>query len=139
MKSLIIVFTIIAVCSCFQMDDYKSNFFNDSEKITSEKDRYTYISRFVNKDDKSFEITFNSLSGSSTVFKSILNEGTSLKITLNKKIRSGELKLVIIDPLNKVFDISNGDNLFYLKEYGEYKIKILAFKATGNVKLFYEL
>lgn len=139
MKSLILILLIIPVLSCFQMGDYKSSFFNDNEKIVSEKDSYTYISRFVSEDDKNFETTFNSLSGVTTIFNSYLLEESKIRITLNKKIKSGEVKVVLIDPTNKVIDITTGDNQLCIKETGKYKIKILAFKATGSVKLFYEL
>lgn len=135
MKVIFYILSILLITSCFQMDDYKNDFFNNQRKITNTQDSYTFLQRSLDVNSNEINLTFSSLSGSDTIFSKSYFKDDIIEFDLSQDLQSGEVKVVIITPDNDVKYLYPGSNRFIAHITGIYTIKVLAYNASGNIHL----
>lgn len=135
MKVIICVLSILLITSCFQLDDYKNDFFNNEKRIINSRDSYTFLQRSLEASNSEINLSFSSLNGSDTLYSNYFNKGEVIDFTLFQELVSGEIKIVLISPDDKVIPMYPGYNRFVAQSTGVFTIKVLAYNATGSIKL----
>lgn len=133
MKVTFCILSILIITSCFQMDDYKNDFFNNQRKITNSEDSYTFLKRSLDVNNNEINLTFSSLSGSDTIFSKSYFKNDIIEFDLSQELQSGEIKVVIIAPNNDVKYLYPGSNRFIAQTSGTFTIKVLAYNASGYI------
>lgn len=135
-KSFLIV-SIIFISSCFQVEEYKYNFFSDEEDISTREDSFNYLSRNRMIKDNNIEYSFSNLTGTETIVEFTLENVTTISISYIKDLNRGELKTVLISPDNLTQTIKPGINILNCELPGKYRIRAISYDSTGRLALRY--
>jgi hypothetical protein len=132
--SLMVVFTA-GGCSG---SEYQRSLYKDDSKIISQSDSYSFKNRLENASNGKVTIRFGSFYGMDTLFTIEASKEAVAPLELDSKVDSGDFKVVLISPDNKVEILAEGTKSakqeFKLQK-GKSRIKIVGNNAKGEVKL----
>ena len=143
MKKLIlgiVVGSMICLCGCSNnpVKNKQAELYNDDEAIVQSYDSYSYHFRSGKGEDSEVKMDFKEFSGTDTIMTISCDEEEALTLTYNTKIKDGELKLVFINPDNKIETIVEGEgsgDYITTLESGNYRVKSVGKYAEGSLEI----
>lgn len=134
---IVLSFVIILILGC-EGTSYQKSIYNDDDKIVKQGDSYTFGVRNGNTINNTANIKFSSFTGTDTLFTIDAKTNTTIKIDYDSKVSSGDFKIVIINPNDKIIKVIEGTqrgsvDVEILK--GKNRIKIVGKGAKGTINL----
>jgi subtilisin-like proprotein convertase family protein len=141
-KNKIIGFITVLMCifalgGC-AVSDYQKSLYKDDSKIASQADSYSFRNRLGSASSGKASVKFGTFFGMDTLLAIEASQESTASLEVDVKINSGDFKVVLISPDNKVTTIAEGtkSGLQELKlQKGKSRIKIVGNNAKGEVKL----
>lgn len=131
---ILLITILVFITGCSFPTAYQKNVFNDNTLLSFEEDSYTYDQRVGQIERFTGTISFQGFYGSDTLWDiTAVNDG-ELTIILSSTITNGDYKVVIVDSMNNVETLFEGENEYVL-EQGQYKIKMIGKGAAGSVAI----
>ena len=132
------IFTVL-LTGC-NSNDSKLLIFDDDSLIAETGDTYTYSVRNESKESiaNQFDLSFRGFTGRETIFTLTASEKTEVTVDILSSISSGQFKVVIVTPENKVFPLASGsdeDTSSIALEVGTYKVKLVGKTAFGTLSM----
>lgn len=129
---------ILSGCEEAQSKDEKSKLYNDNGSIVKEYDSFNYFFRDSEGEDSNFKMSFKTFSGTDTIMKIDSDGKEELNLTYDIKVNKGKLKLVFINPEDKIEVIVEGKGKGNYKttlETGKYRVKAVGAEAKGSLEI----
>jgi len=120
--------------SCLNQN--QKNVYNDDNKIASEGDSYTFISKVGKARESSFSFNYEGFTGKYTVLKITAEKETVITLELISEVKRGEFKLCLVNSALEVKTISEGSqdsSLPFTITAGDNRIIMVGSKAKGTV------
>lgn len=139
-KILVLITSLIFVFSAggCSVSEYQRNLYKDDSKIISQSDSYNFKNRLGSNSNGKASIKFGTFYGMDTVFTIEASNEAVAMLEIDSKVDSGNFKVVLISPDNKVVILAEGtkSGAQELKlQKGKSRIKIVGNNAKGEVKL----
>ncbi|WP_102401211.1 hypothetical protein [Haloimpatiens massiliensis] len=129
---------ILSGCGEAKSKDEKSKLYNDNGSIVKEYDSFNYFFRDSEGEDSNFKMSFKTFSGTDTIMKIDSDGKEELNLTYDIKVNKGKVKLVFINPEDKIEVIVEGKGKGNYKttlESGKYRVKAVGAEAKGNLEI----
>lgn len=136
---IMIMMFLLTFMGC-QQNDSKIKIYDDDALILETADTYTYSVRTESHANvaNQFGLNFRGFTGKETIFTLTVNQTKTIDIDYFSEISSGQFKVVVTTPEDKVYTILTGsddnDKSVTLVQ-GSYKIKLVGKTAFGSVSL----
>lgn len=134
----VLVLILFFSTGCSKIIDYQKSIYNDTSKISSVCDSYSFASRTGNNIYNNFAISFQGFNGKQTIWELTVKENSRLVIDCNTEIRSGIFKICLINEAGDVSTIAEGNKAEELTigiEEGANYIAIIGKEAKGELKM----
>lgn len=131
----VVIIFILAISAAIRYGlkiDDKGKLFDDDQYIIAEGTSFSFFSK-TGSDD---QLQFEKFSG--TYLLDSFAGGSEIEIDLSIQINQGRFKVVLIDPNDQIFDLTNGINKISTI-IGEYRIKMVGDNAYGSIVMDIEV
>ncbi len=127
---------ILLFNSCMMTELDQRRAFDSDKIIVSEEDSFSYVKRVGRSVSRRTDIEFEGFSGTDTILSIKSHEGDLIGIAYRSQIITGQFKLVLIDPDEKIQSIvvnsGSGNTSILLKE-GIYRLKLIGRDSSGII------
>lgn len=131
---LILIILLFNSCMVAEIDIRRA--FDSDRIIVSEEDSFTFVQRVGRTVRKRTDIEFEGFSGTYTLLSLNSQEGDFIEVAFRTQIKSGQFKLVLIDPDKNIQTIiamsGSGQRSISLKK-GISRIKMIGRESTGII------
>lgn len=134
LSSILLTFSITG-CS---ISEYQKSIYKDDSKIASQADSYSFRNRVGSTSSGKSSVKFGTFYGMDTLWTIEATKETSISLDIDVRVDSGDFKVVLINPDNRVIVIAEGQKsgTQELKlQMGKSRIKIVGSNAKGEAKL----
>lgn len=130
---------LAGIISVFAFDDGKNSIYNDEQKISANKDNYTFEDKIEARiSSNQIDMTYSGFSGMNTIWVIEVKEYSEIEFNLDSTVSIGEFKVVLINNQREIKNIvegtEKGDKTIKL-EKGKYIVKLVGRKAAGKINL----
>jgi len=130
---------LIGLLTACAPDSGKAGIFEDDARIAEAGDTFSYAIRTApTTGENQLDLTYTKFSGMETIWTLTAASESLAAFEYSSKVKSGDFKVVLIDPEGRVSVLVNGSmdgSQSFRLSPGESRVKVVGRKADGQIKV----